>query len=260
MGHYEYKWITTAILMLAEGCSATCTAFVSSFFSTRQQVFLLSLSLPEPSDSNFGRRDYWNAVYENQESFSWYSAWQELEPFVRELIPNESAHVLIPGMGNDEAIVDMYNAGYRNITAFDYAEAGVERARKLLGTKTLRENVQTPGVTILVADARDLPFEDGFFNAILDKGTLDAIYLSGGRDKELAAKHLEMAVSEMARVIKEGGVIASLSAACVDSVQRSFETKEWEQIRDGSPYITDDGFASNNVDGTLLAWKRSYVH
>lgn len=255
MVHNSYVWITTIVLIrLCHAFTFSHATFISSFRSiARHQHVVLSASssLPEPTDSNFGRRDYWNKLYENQDSFSWYSGWEELEPFVRELIPNEFAHVLIPGIGNDKSIVDMFDAGYQNITAFDYAEAGVECARKLLGITRLRT------VEVLVADARDLPFEDDSFDAIFEKGTLDAIYLSGGRDKELAAKHLEMAVSEMARMLVEGGVVVSITAACVDAVQSSFESNEWKQIQDGSLYITDDGFASNNVDGTLLAWKRT---
>lgn len=243
---------------------APAGSFVRPFhFATKTWKHSFSLhesTFSEPSDSNFGRQEYWNDVYETQGGeFSWYSGWNEIEPFVEELIPNRSSHVLIPGMGNDGAIVDMYDSGYHNLTAFDYAEAGVECAQCLMGDKRIRNDSNENGVTLLVADARNLPFENNEFDAVLDKGTLDAIYLSGGRDKELAARHLAMAVKELERVVETGGIMVSISAACVDAVQAAFDASNdgWEQIRDGSPYITDDGFASDNVDGTLLAWKRT---
>jgi ubiquinone/menaquinone biosynthesis C-methylase UbiE len=167
--------------------------------------------------------------------------------------------VLIPGMGNDGSVVDMYESGYRNLTAFDYAPAGIDCARRLLGENRMRTEITSPGVTLLVADARNLPFEHSSFDAVLDKGTLDAIYLSGGRDKALGARYLDMTVKELARVVVEGGVVVSITAACVDAVQNAFHnsTDYWTCIRDGCPYITEDGYASNNVDGTLLAWKRT---
>ena len=231
-------------------------AFVRSYHST-QLRFLQASRFPEPIDADYGRREYWNDVYATQETFSWYTGWEELEPFVRVLVPLESSHVLIPGMGNDATVVDMYDSGYQNLTAFDYAEAGVDCAMRLLGNQRIRENCSTPGVTLLLADARGLSFKDCSFDAVLDKGTLDAIYLSGGKDKDLAAKHLDMAVSELGRVVMKGGVVVSVTAVCVDQVRKAFESSHWETIQDGRPYITEDGFASNNVDGTLLAWKRS---
>ena len=112
-----------------------------------------------------------------------------------------------------------------------------------------------------VADGRDLPYEDSSFDAVFDKGTLDSIYLSGGSDKELSRKHLDMAVSEMARTLKPGGIVFSVTAACTSSIQKSFDDSNenneiWEQVRDGSLYMTEDGYTSNNVDADILIWKK----
>jgi SAM-dependent methyltransferase len=222
--------------------------------------------IPEPSscDSNFGRQEYWNDFYKQHQSsdsssFSWYSGWNDLEPFVKELIAparKDESRILIPGVGNDaDTIVGMYDAGYTNLVAFDYAPEGIECTRRLLGRD------RTGSVELLVADARNMPFDSMTFDAILEKGTLDAIYLSGGRrDKNnLSKKHLDMAVREMARVLKPGGIMMSVTAACVDKVQASFaeHSSDWLQLRDGSFHITEDGFTSNNVDGVILAWKRA---
>lgn len=212
--------------------------------------------LPEPSSdtSTFGRQQYWDNLYKDagDEAFSWYSGWQELAPFFSELIPDSSSRILVPGVGNDGTVVEMYDDGYQCLTVFDYAPEGCNCARRLLGPNRLA-NTQ-----VLVADARNLPFDSDTFDAALDKGTLDAIYLSGGRSKELSAKHLDMAVAEMGRAICSGGIVVSISAACVDAVQASFDGQPdvWVPVRDGSFYVTSDGYTSNNVDGTLLAWKR----
>lgn len=227
---------TVYVVMIASSCNA---------FAILQQ-------LPEPSDSNFGRQEYWNEFYKQQDSFSWYSDWDDLEPFVQELIPSKELRILIPGVGNDEAIVGMYDAGYRNLVLFDYAPEGVQCARRLLGPE------RSSTVELLVADARDMPFESESFDAILEKGTLDAVYLSGGKDKALSTNHLDMAVRELARVLKPGGIMMSITAACVDKVQASFveHASDWLQLRDGSFYMTEDGYTTNNVDGTILAWRR----
>uniref|UniRef100_A0A7S2CQM8 Uncharacterized protein n=1 Tax=Octactis speculum TaxID=3111310 RepID=A0A7S2CQM8_9STRA len=90
------------------------------------------------------------------------------------------------------------------------------------------------------------------------KGTLDAVYLSGGHDKERGREHLGLAVRELARVVRGGGVVVSVSAACVDPVQAVFgeEPDVWRVLRDGGVFTTEDGYASINVDGTILAWER----
>ncbi|KAL3805539.1 hypothetical protein ACHAW5_005600 [Stephanodiscus triporus] len=230
-------------------------------------------------DNRFGNKAYWDESYRNSlgnildddcgngqhnthdpstGTFSWYCGWKdELEPFFAELVPpGINPSVLVPGIGNDACIRDMFDAGYRRLTAFDYAPAGVECARRMLGPERLRlmEDLR-------VADARSLPYRDASYDAVLDKGTLDSIYLSGGKNKELSRMHLSMAITELARVVKVGGIVFCVTAACVDEVQRSFDAcndtnGRWRQIRDGTLYVTEDGYTSNNVDATILVWER----
>ena len=69
----------------------------------------------------------------------------------------------------------------------------------------------------------------------------------------------------------------SITAACAQAVEEVFsrsvdiddgiatheitgnsseQKKRWRVLRDGSLYMTEDGYASNNVDGTIFAWER----
>lgn len=215
----------------------------------------------DAAGGRFGSRAYWNDRYTNSSKastsgFSWYSGWDELEPFVRELIPDTDTSILLPGVGNDPLLRDLYiQGGYPHLAAFDYAPAGVACARALLK--------ETNTVPIVIADARDLSgvYTDNQFGAVIEKGTLDAIYLSGGMDKRLGSENLDCAVRELARVTS--GLLISITAACTDAVQESLhsillggETGQWEEIRNGEFYSTEDGYTSNNIDGTLFAWRR----
>ena len=241
----------------------------------RWNTNLFVLDEPTEAESNFGRMKYWNDVYEKEDQFSWYSEWEDIAPFFMELVPLECTsidgsmrmtRVLLPGIGNDKSMVEMYDSGYKSMTAFDYAPEGVACAKRFFGKERLlcpdskneKNNDNEEGVDLRVADARDLPYKDNSFDAVLEKGTLDAIYLSGAADKDMAMKHLSMAVSELARVTSKGGIVMSITAACADSVKEAFSNNNntWEVLRDGTFYLTDDGYSSNNVDATIFAWKR----
>ena len=235
-----------------------CHGWMSSkaLFVPRTRLKESGAAFEEP-DNQFGNKNYWDETYEQESEFSWYCGWsEELEPFFTELVPDTSAKVLIPGIGNDGCIRDMFDAGYTQLTAFDYAPEGVECAKRLFGPSRLKLMDD-----MRVADARSLPYDDDAYDAVLDKGTLDSIYLSGGSDKDLARKHLRMAIDELARVLKKKGIVFCVTAACVDSIQKIFdeyneEHKCWNQIRDGSMHMTDDGYTSNNIDATMLVWER----
>ena len=110
-------------------------------------------------------------------------------------------------------------------------------------------------IDLRVADARDLPYSDEQFDSIIDKGTFDAVYLAGNSSQERVAI-LEQALVELDRILKPGGTFWSLSAICTDALQISPTLSTWINQADGSLYITEDGYTSNNLDGTLLVWSK----
>jgi SAM-dependent methyltransferase len=202
----------------------------------------------------FGRQEYWEGLYKEQdksESFSWYAGWNDLEPFISEWIPRASK-VLIPGVGIDSILTDMYDAGYEQLAAFDYAPESIAHCQHMLGADRT--------VDLRTADCRDLPYDSESFDAVIDKGTLDAVFLAGD-DPDERLDSLTRAISELARVLTPGGIFWSLSGICVEPLQSVAiwtDSDCWEALTptDGSLYTTADGYTSNNVDGTLLVWRK----
>ena len=114
------------------------------------------------------------------------------------------------------------------------------------------------------------------------------MFLAGGRDKRRAAEQLALAVGELTRLVRKGGIVLSLSAPATTRIIRAFnECKEGGQpawrtlLNEGeggfiteegmvegasslTPNHSDDthhhhtssGFASTNVDAAICAWER----
>ena len=202
----------------------------------------------------YGQRAYWDSMYQGigaaaedglpADEYSWYCRWEELEAFWRELVPSMPVpSVLIPGVGNDRTVADMWDAGYVQITAFDYSPDAVSRMRPIIGDRP---------IDCLCADATALPFDDMRFDAVLDKGTLDAIGISSESD-------LSAAVHELARVLTPGGVVVCISRALDrEAILRAFaDPDRWENLRDGSLHVAETGEVSHDLAADLYAWRRT---
>lgn len=267
------------ILLLLISLSNISHSFAPILLERREvataSTIIRSSSIPaDPTDSNFGRQDYWNGLYEKESNFSWYAGWDELKPFVTEFVPSFESSLLIPGVGNDKVLVDMYQYGYSNLTAMDYAPEGIERCRDMLLLRTAGDGGDAHSVQLVVADARNLQgvFDDASFDAVMEKGTLDAIYLSGGKNKTLAADNLLLAINELTRCVKPGGIWISIAGVVNQQIHQAMNqmilTKNQEDgdndlpmwtslVGDGELYTTQDGYTSNNIDGSLLVWKKN---
>jgi len=253
-----------------------------------------ALALP-----NYGSRSHWETVYTTAKTDPWYCGWRELESFWNDVAPRPPARVLVPGVGTDVALlahllVTGCVAGWASrqwgctrrtapflpltefapfhratdgvqcgvcvssygVTAYDYVPAAVAAVAERLA--------DGPGaLELFVDDATDARrVETGAFDVALDKGTLDAVYLSG-RSPNDRRRRLAQAVRELRRALRrDGGVLVSLSRAAPDAVRAALEEcgasggsdddSSWQCLRDGGFHVASDGAVSTDLGGAAL--------
>jgi Methyltransferase domain. len=202
--------------------------------------------IEDEADSQFGTKQYWDDMYVgmgdfDSEEYCWYYGFDAIQPYFVDFIPlppkqksaSSSASscscpkMLVPGVGNDGTLLDLYKFGYHDIVAFDYSAPAIDRQRELL---SFHKNAEKD-ITLVVRDARKLDEEwTEMFDVIFEKGALDAIFLSGS-----GTVQLQLAVKELERVLKPEGYIMSISGVVPEDVRRRlFPERDWEWIRDGA--------------------------
>lgn len=183
--------------------------------------------------SQYDSAKYWDQRYSGDPGeFEWYQDYGSMKPVVDDAIAgNRAAAVLQIGVGTSELAADMVEAGGHtgSVVNVDVSRVCVEHMRGL------HAHLRDKGVTYEVGDACDMrrkegegeaeqqgvgaaaaagsgaegadedlfrrfTAEDGSFDAVVDKGTLDALLCGCG-----AADKAKALVSEAARVLRRGG-------------------------------------------------------
>ncbi|KAF2288904.1 hypothetical protein GH714_022663 [Hevea brasiliensis] len=167
---------------------------------------------------DFTSKENWDKFFTirgSDDSFEWYAEWTELRQPLLSLLdgapptgdhdntlhPNFWVQILVPGCGNSRLSEHLYDAGFKDITNIDFS--------KVVISDMLRRNVRgRPGMRWRVMDMTSMQFADETFDAILDKGGLDALM-----EPELGPKLGTQYLSEVQRVLKSGGKFICLTLA-----------------------------------------------
>jgi len=200
--------------------------------------------------SDFGTKVYWDSMYEGMgdfqaDEYSWYYGFESIKPILQQYLDASTSAekavltTLIPGCGNDPLLLDLYNSGYTSLTAFDYSQGAIDRQSTMLEYLPMGSD---DAIDLRVEDARSLPEDwENNFDVTIEKGALDAIYLSGDGNFEKAAEELK-------RVTKRRtGLFISCSGVVPEDLRRSVFTKdEWTWLRDGS----------KDLEAGCFVWRR----
>ena len=98
----------------------------------------------------------------------------------------------------------MYEDGYQHITNIDISFTVVKQMQELYKEKI-------PNLPFKQMDARSLQYEDGTFDAVVDKGTFDSILCGDG-----SGPNAEQMLNEIYRVLSPNGVYICISYGLPD--------------------------------------------
>lgn len=228
------RWCHLLLLTALQCSSTNALAFATRDLATKRihiesNFVAVDEGQYEEEDalSSFGTKQYWDDVYAGQgdfpaDQYSWYYGYDEIK---RHMTPFDTSDaLLLPGIGNDSLLMDLVQAGYTDLTAQDYSIGALERQLDLLETAELEQS----NVKLSHSDVKQLPFAKASFDGIIEKGLLDAVYLSG-------EANLEAAIQSLSSCLKPNGILLSVSGVVPPELRsRVFADYEW--LRDG----TDD--------------------
>jgi SAM-dependent methyltransferase len=193
--------------------------------------------------ADFSQRSYWEERFKEEEEYDWLCDFEALHPGLRKLLDGSGAgsgaRILVIGCGNSNFSADLYDAGYHQVTNIDFAASVIARMAD-------KNRGERPEMRWLEMDMLHMTFEDGFFDMVIGKGSLDALHASIADVWHPNAKLREQTdhfLRGVRRVLRPGGRFVSVSFE-----QPHFRTKylmDKTAAFDTDPYSTFDGYCSS---------------
>jgi precorrin-6B methylase 2 len=173
----------------------------------------------EAEDILYSSQEYWESRYQAPEGFhEWYCSYENLKPLL-EMHVSPSDSVLEIGCGDSPLVTGMLSGGHTGkLHAIDFSESII---RKVIDDQT-KSGASSGTIKYLEMDARKLIYESDSWDAIIDKGTLDAMLC----DKKTGLTNARELTSEACRVLqKSSGILVFISHIQVETA----EFNDWMQ-------------------------------
>ena len=171
--------------------------------------------------SEFLSKKYWDSFFKkleqkntDNEFFEWYGEFPSFSPYLLQIL-HPSFQILNIGCGNSLFSEQLYDSGYKNIKNIDFSEKVIKKMRK-------RSSKIRPEMSYEVGDVFNMKFEGGSFDAVMDKGTLDAVY---PEDTEVNLERVQGLFKRVLEILKPEGsyfIISLLQEHILKAILESF--------------------------------------
>ncbi|XP_059459260.1 uncharacterized protein LOC132188741 [Corylus avellana] len=150
---------------------------------------------------------YWDERFSNEEHYEWFKDYTHFRHLIKAHIKPTSS-VLELGCGNSQLCEELYKDGVTEITCIDLSAIAVEKMQTRLALKGYKE------IKVLEADMLDLPFSNGVFDVIIEKGTMDVLFVDSGdpwNPQPETVTKVKAMLEGVHRVLKPNGIFISIS-------------------------------------------------
>lgn len=173
---------------------------------------------PEPAASGGGSflpdhnrqyldKAYWDQRFEKEECYEWFKGYGSFRHLMlRHVRPSD--RVLVVGNGNSRLSEDLFRDGVPRVTSTDVSEVVVEKMRRRCAANGCA------AIEWRAADMLDLPFADGGFDVVVEKGAMDVLFVddvSPWEPSPAARRRVAAMLREAHRVLGAGGLFISIA-------------------------------------------------
>ncbi|KAA3463537.1 methyltransferase-like protein 13 [Gossypium australe] len=202
--------------------------------------------------------NYWNRRFSNEEHYEWFKDYSHFRHLMQSHIkPNSS--VLELGCGNSQLCEELYKDGITDITCIDLSSVAVERMKERLLSKGY-EGVfcgyflnsfcflvtSLSEIKVLEADMLDLPFSNECFDVVIEKGTMDVLFVDSGdpwNPQPTTISKVMAMLEGVHKVLKPNGIFISITFGQPHFRKPFFHNAkftwsvEWSTFGDGFHYF-----------------------
>ena len=167
----------------------------------------------------YSSQEYWESRYQEPAGFhEWYCSYENLQPLLVSCISSDDS-VLEIGCGDSPLLTGMVTAGHTGkLHAIDFSKSIITK----VVNDQLKNDTALNRVEYLEMDARNLSYEEGSWDSVIDKGTLDAMLC----DKSTGLINGKALISEACRVLRKSkGTLIFISHIQVETS----EFDDWMQ-------------------------------
>ncbi|KAL7118858.1 hypothetical protein ACP275_02G027000 [Erythranthe tilingii] len=182
---------------------------------------------------------YWDQRFAQEEHYEWFKEYSHFRHLIIEHIQPTSA-VLEVGCGNSQLCEELHRDGIAELTCIDLSSVAVDKMKKRLLSKGYK------GIKVLEADMLDLPFEDEYFDVVIEKGTMDVLFVDSGdpwNPEPVTVSRVMAMLEGIHRVLKPHGIFISITFGQPHFRRRFFNSPtftwsvEWRTFGDGFHYF-----------------------